>query len=98
MCFKLLYASPCFPTHHKQQLGTEASLLLYCLKSVSTLALWMSIYIFFTLQACVTLQGLGWACGSQSEFGVSSSLPLEPDLALCAWRYPPPAPHFDEVI
>jgi hypothetical protein len=33
-------------------------------------------------------KGLGWAGGSHVEFGVSSSLPMEPELAPCGWRCP----------
>jgi hypothetical protein len=37
---------------------------------------------------CLYDVGLGWAGGSHVEFGMSSSLPLEPELAPCGWRCP----------
>jgi hypothetical protein len=33
-------------------------------------------------------KGLGWACGSHFDFGMSSRLPLEPELVPCGWRCP----------
>jgi hypothetical protein len=42
-------------------------------------------------------KGSGWAGGSPFEYRMSSSSPLEPELA--PWSaLPPPVPHFDEAI
>jgi hypothetical protein len=41
-------------------------------------------------ELCVLMRllGLGWAGGSHYESGMSSSLPLEPELAPCGWHWP----------
>jgi hypothetical protein len=36
----------------------------------------------------IASKGLGWAGGSHFEFGMSSSLQLEPELVPCGWRFP----------
>jgi hypothetical protein len=41
-------------------------------------------------------QGLGWAGGSQFEFGMISNLRVEPESAPCGWRSPHRHLNFDE--